>query len=293
MVSPVIDPDVVDPVERRARGLKMSELVLGHPMREPQTRREETLVDFVFAEVWSRAFHGVLGLRERRLLVLSALASLNAELDLERHIYGAIASGDLNLAELNEWISQLAVYSGWSVAETADRMVHEQWQVVHAERGVPLPPAPTYEPAAEPEDQEQRKLLGEQHYRIVNWTPEPPRTVPFFKDGILNFVFSKMWSHPGLTRRERRIITLACVSVADSVQPVQSHVFGALRSGELSYEEAHECVLLFAAYAGWPKASFLLGAIEQQTAIIRAMNCLISPEEQAINYGASSTVSAE
>ena len=264
--------EFVSPEQRRARGLQVYELVTGRPARPPVTRREETLIDFGFAEVWARAFDGVLGMRDRRLLVLSALGSLNAEADLERHIYGAIKSGDLDLAELNECVSHLAGYAGWAVAETADRLVHEQWKVVHEERGETVPPAPSYEPPAEPEDQEARQRHGETHYRLVNWTPTPRAGTPFIADGIIKFMFGKLWSHPGLTRRDRRILTLGSACVAGNASPVHAHVLAALRSGELSYDECHECVLQLGIYAGWPKAALLFSAVEEQSAKIKSMN---------------------
>jgi 4-carboxymuconolactone decarboxylase len=173
VVDVLVGADVVDPVERRARGMGMYEIVTGRPARPPATRREETLLDFVFAEVWTRAAGGVLGLRERRLLVLSTLAAGYCHDDLERHLYGAVKGGEFTIEELDEWVMQLAVYAGWAVAERADRVLQEQWELVHAERGVPAPARPSYEPAAELEDQEQM-VVEEQVQRIALMDYLPP-----------------------------------------------------------------------------------------------------------------------
>ena len=55
----------------------------------------------------------------------------------------------------------------------------------------------------------------------------------------------------------RRWITLACVGAADTVVPIRSHVYAALKSGDISLEQMEEFVLQFALHSGWPKASFM------------------------------------
>ena len=51
---------------------------------------------------------------------------------------------------------------------------------------------------------------------------------------LLDFVFAEVWQRPGLTRRERRFVTLPCVAAADADQPLRDHVYAALNSGDLS-----------------------------------------------------------
>ena len=257
----VHDPAVVQPFERRTRGEQMFKQVTGKDASPVRSAREQTLIDFVYAEVWTRPG---LGMRERRLIALSALAGSNSPRDLERHIYGALASGDLTRDELDEWVLHFAVYCGWGMAETADRMVAEQWEQLHRDRGTTPPPLRSYEPPSEPEDQELRKQGGEQEFRDVNWVGAPGRDLPYQDAGILNFVFGHMWKRPGLTRRDRRFITLACVAVSDATIPVHAHVYGAMRSGDVTLEEIREAVLQFAVYSGWPKGSFLQSVVEEQ-----------------------------
>lgn len=92
---------------------------------------------------------------------------------------------------------------------------------------------------------------------FVNTTPPPPPTTPFLGPGILDFVFSEMWTRPGLSMRDRRFITLACVGAADAVTPIESHVYAALKTGDVTLAEMQEFVLHFAVYCGWPKASMM------------------------------------
>ena len=70
--------------------------------------------------------------------------------------------------------------------------------------------------------------------------------------------------------RDRRFITVACVGVDDAVTPIRSHVYSALKSGDVTYDEMRELVLHFAAYAGWPKGSFLDQVAAESWATITA-----------------------
>jgi 4-carboxymuconolactone decarboxylase len=104
---------------------------------------------------------------------------------------------------------------------------------------------------------------AEQTYREVMTVDPPPARTPF-DDATLDFVFGEVWRRPGLTRRDRRWITLAAVAAADAPQPIEDHVYAALNSGDLALTEMLEFVLQFAVYCGWPKASHIEGVIRRQ-----------------------------
>ena len=59
-------------------------------------------------------------------------------------------------------------------------------------------------------------------------------------------------------------ITVACVAFQDAQLPIISHVYAALKSRDVSFEEMDEVALQFAAYYGWPKASHLNQVISEQ-----------------------------
>ena len=82
--------------------------------------------------------------------------------------------------------------------------------------------------------------------------------------GLLDVVFAEIWSRPGLSRRDRRFVTLACVAGAEVEAQLGDHVRAALRSGDISITEMREAVLQFAVYAVWPKASRFGGVVEEQ-----------------------------
>jgi 4-carboxymuconolactone decarboxylase len=113
-----------------------------------------------------------------------------------------------------------------------------------------------------PNDWDERIARGAQEFADVNPVPAPPATSPYRHAGILNFVFGHVWQRPGLTRRERRIITIACVAIDDSPIPLRSHVTSALHSGDITKEEMDE-IVLHAAYYGFAKADALSDAADE------------------------------
>ena len=59
-------------------------------------------------------------------------------------------------------------------------------------------------------------------------------------------------------------MTLPCVAAADAEAPLRDHVSAALNSGDVTITEMRETVLHFAVYGGWPKASRLNLAVDEQ-----------------------------
>jgi 4-carboxymuconolactone decarboxylase len=243
---------IVDYAERRARGRRLYEEVMHRPAPDIVTPRVESLIDFIYAEIWSR---GVLTRRERRLVTLTLLAGTNALPSLADHCYAALVSGDLTYDELHAVVLHFAVYCGWGKAEVFERVLEEQWALLHTERGEPVPVRPEEPLTTISPDQEQRKQFAEARFVETNCVPAPARGVPYYEAGILSYVFADMWSRPELNRRDRRWVTLACVGIMDAPAPITSHVYSAMRTGDVTAEEMGEFVLQFAPYAGWPKGS--------------------------------------
>jgi 4-carboxymuconolactone decarboxylase len=102
---------------------------------------------------------------------------------------------------------------------------------------------------------ERRTEIGRRRYREVMTKEAPPPVSPFTANGVVDSVFGELWDRPGLSRRDRRWITLACVATAAVDEPIHSHVYAALASGDISRQEFQEFVLHLAYYAGWPRAS--------------------------------------
>jgi 4-carboxymuconolactone decarboxylase len=92
--------------------------------------------------------------------------------------------------------------------------------------------------------------------------PSPEGPAPFYNAGIKNFMFGEMWMRPGLDRRARRWITLACVGASDSPYPIATHVYAAIKTGYATVDEMKELVLQYAFELGWPKGSVVQTAVE-------------------------------
>ena len=99
-----------------------------------------------------------------------------------------------------------------------------------------------------------RAERGRRAFADVMTFPPPEDSAPATTN-MLDFVFAEVWERPGLSRRDRRFITLPCVAAADAEAPLRDHVYAALNSGDLTITEMREAVLHFAVYSGWPKAS--------------------------------------
>lgn len=122
-----------------------------------------------------------------------------------------------------------------------------------------------------PDDHEQaRTETGRRLFREVMGFDAPPPATPYLGQGVVDSVFGELWSRPGLSRRDRRLVTLACVGASGIEEAIQQHVYSALASGDLTREEFQEVVLHFAYYAGWPRASALEMAYYKAVARIDA-----------------------
>lgn len=246
--------EIVDYGERRARGRQLYEEIMWEPAPTITSPRVESLIDYVFAEIWARPG---MDRRSRRLVTITCLAGTDSMKSLRQHMYAALASGDLTYEELQLAAVQYAVYLGFGRAETFCEVLDEQWERLHVERGEPVPVRAEEPLTPIAADQEERKQYGEEQFLVVNCVPAPPRGFAYYEAGNIAYVFGDMWHREGLSRRDRRWVTVACVGLSDAVAPIQAHVYSAMKSGDIAYEEMDETVLQFAAYAGWPKASYL------------------------------------
>jgi 4-carboxymuconolactone decarboxylase len=248
--------------DRLERGRRAFAEVMSFPAPDDPTPAAVHLLDFVFAEVWQRPG---LSRRDRRFITLPCVAAADAEAALHEHVYAALNTGDLTITEMRETVLHFAVYAGWPKASRFNAAVDEQWARINRERGQAVPPPESLLPLTTPSEPEARLARGEQSFRDVNCLPHTPaRDNPYSGAGILNFVFGEMWLRPGLGMKERRLITVACVAFQDAPIPILSHVYAALKSRDVSFDEMDELALHFATYYGWPKASHLNQVIGEQ-----------------------------
>jgi 4-carboxymuconolactone decarboxylase len=82
-----------------------------------------------------------------------------------------------------------------------------------------------------------------------------------YTEMTLDHVFGELWSRPGLTRKERRLITLTSIASAGAQTALDVHVRSALASGDFTKDEMIEFALHFAHYGGWPLSAQLYTTI--------------------------------
>lgn len=70
-------------------------------------------------------------------------------------------------------------------------------------------------------------------------------------------LFGRIWSRPGLTHRDRRLLLLGALTAQGNTDVADIQVGAALGNGELSPEELEEIVLFLCYYAGWPNGTKL------------------------------------
>lgn len=213
-------------------------------------------------DVWIREG---LGKRERRLVAIACVGFACTPEPIIEQVHAALEGGDFTVDEMLEVVLHFAVYCGWPKASNLEMYVRQTWARVQEERGEQLPPLPlrpTDVAELGPDDWEARIARGEEEFRDVNLVPAPGRDSPYQHAGILNFVFGHVWQRPGLGRRDRRFLTVACVGVDEAPIPILSHVGSALASGDITKTEMDELIVTFRAYDTDARADALQAAVE-------------------------------
>jgi len=77
------------------------------------------------------------------------------------------------------------------------------------------------------------------------------RAYPGYLQTVKENPFSKVWSQPGLSLRERTMVTMACLIARRFGDRLKAHMHHALNIG-LSREEILEVIMQTTAFSGWP-----------------------------------------
>lgn len=84
---------------------------------------------------------------------------------------------------------------------------------------------------------------------------DPPEDLSDLYLQFTSDLFVNVWTRPGLSRRDRRLITLTAVATRGSPEALPHHIKAALQLGDLTREELSEWVVHLAHYAGWPASA--------------------------------------
>ena len=77
--------------------------------------------------------------------------------------------------------------------------------------------------------------------------------VPALVDYTNDVVYGDLWERPGLSKRDRSLVTLAALIAAYRPEQLESHLTRAIGNG-VTREEITEVITHLAFYAGWPSA---------------------------------------
>jgi 4-carboxymuconolactone decarboxylase len=101
--------------------------------------------------------------------------------------------------------------------------------------------------------------------RVYGWDDVPDAAGDFFAM-TAEHLFAEVWSRPGLSMRDRRLMLLGLLVTAGDMDVVRFQVEAALKNGELSAAELREVVVFLTHYAGWPRGAALNGVVERAVA---------------------------
>jgi 4-carboxymuconolactone decarboxylase len=111
--------------------------------------------------------------------------------------------------------------------------------------------------------EEERRTRGIASFeKVMGFTP-PSLPGDAFLDVTLDHLFAEVWSRPGLSLRDRRLITLTVLICLGHEATLKLHMNAALGTGQLADAELDELVLHAAHYAGWPAAAVASQVLRQ------------------------------
>jgi 4-carboxymuconolactone decarboxylase len=88
---------------------------------------------------------------------------------------------------------------------------------------------------------------------------------PYF-DLTVDHLFGSVWTRPGLSMRDRRMMVIAAVTAVGQEDLLEVQVNAVLQNGELTEDELKEMAVFITHYVGFPLGSKLNGAVSRVAA---------------------------
>jgi 4-carboxymuconolactone decarboxylase len=193
--------------------------------------------DVILGGLWKRPG---LSPRDRSIVTIAALIARNQPLEMAEQFTRALDNG-VKPAELSEVITHLAFYAGWGNAMAAVSTAKD----VFALRNVATDQLPAGKGELLPLDQnsEAQRDAGV----VADFGSVSPGVVEYTRD----LLFRELWLRPGMTPRDRSLVTVSALIASGRVEQIPYHLNRAMDSG-LTQGEASETLTNLAFYAGWP-----------------------------------------
>ena len=96
---------------------------------------------------------------------------------------------------------------------------------------------------------------------VYGWEMPDIKGDPYF-DLTVDHLFGTVWSDSSLSMREKRIMTLACVTAVGRQDLAEIQINAALLNGELTDTELKDMAVFLTQYLGFPLGSALNGAVD-------------------------------
>ncbi|WP_019931741.1 carboxymuconolactone decarboxylase family protein [Nocardia sp. BMG111209] len=104
-----------------------------------------------------------------------------------------------------------------------------------------------------PDDRRQRGLARMGEVYGMEFTDGPGDHFAVTADHL----FADIWSRPGLSLRDRRLLLLGALSAQGLFDVAEIQIGAALHNEELTAEQLHEIALFLSHYVGWPAGTKL------------------------------------
>jgi 4-carboxymuconolactone decarboxylase len=191
---------------------------------------ERTLL---FGDIWERPG---LSRRDRSLVTVAVTQALYRTEELREYLGRALDNG-VTREEISELMTHVTMYAGWPTGSNASRVAID----VYERRGLDFPPP------ADPVTLEIDLRGRNPGYPAIPYLSALTRSVLFDEsDGV--------WTRPGLSPRDRSMITIAVGQALYATDQLRGHLGRALNNG-LTQEEIQEVITHVTFYAGWPTGS--------------------------------------
>ncbi len=204
------------------------------------------VIDFALGEIWTRPG---LSRRDRSLVVISILATLNQLNQLKVHVQGGVNHG-LSRTEIEEIFVQLGGYAGFPRA--IDAMTTARQAIAELQGVERLEPSPP----AEALDDDARSAAAREVMALLS--RNQPRTgagvdMGSFTGAAGRFAFGELWARTQLSRRDRSLVVCATLTTQDKPTELRFHLQGALNHG-VTAAELEELMITVIGYVGFPTA---------------------------------------
>ncbi|ORA32287.1 carboxymuconolactone decarboxylase family protein [Mycobacterium aquaticum] len=100
---------------------------------------------------------------------------------------------------------------------------------------------------------------------VYGWEMPNIEGDPYF-DLTVDHLFGTIWTKPGLTMREKRLMTLSAVTALGLQDLAEVQVNAAMLNGEFTEEELKDIAIFLTHYVGFPLGSRLNGTVSKVAA---------------------------